>query len=138
MGATTFDTYGVGKTLRQAFDSQVQEAAYMYGHGGYTGTIAEKDSVVDLTSYFDGLRISDKMRIKVASAALGCYDGELDDWTKKQVPSKYHSIVSKISKAVNDKWGPAGAIELNGTIAKNLKKGTRGKKAYIIFGWASE
>ena len=42
MGATTFAVIAKGKTIREAFDSAVAEARYEYGHGGYTGTIAEK------------------------------------------------------------------------------------------------
>ena len=42
MGATTFSTYGLGKTAGDAFYAAQDRARYEYGHGGYTGTIAEK------------------------------------------------------------------------------------------------
>lgn len=46
MGAVVFMTMGLGKTAKKAFDDLVYEARYQHGHGGYTGTIAEKNSFV--------------------------------------------------------------------------------------------
>ena len=42
MGGTTFITFSYGKDVREAFQRAVKEAEHTYGHGGYTGTIAEK------------------------------------------------------------------------------------------------
>jgi hypothetical protein len=42
MGAQMFEDDSMGPTASIAFDYAVQEAQYMSGHGGYTGTIAEK------------------------------------------------------------------------------------------------
>lgn len=42
MGGTSFETTATGKTAREAFANAVSEAHYWSGHGGYTGTIAEK------------------------------------------------------------------------------------------------
>jgi hypothetical protein len=42
MGAADFQTYGFGKTADEAYRGAVSEALYWSGHGGYTGTIAEK------------------------------------------------------------------------------------------------
>ena len=42
MGASEFITRGRGKTAAEAFRAAVEEARYEDGHGGYTGTIAEK------------------------------------------------------------------------------------------------
>ncbi len=42
MGATDFSTKASGTTAREAFKSARDDAAYEHGHGGYTGTIAEK------------------------------------------------------------------------------------------------
>ena len=49
MGATNFYCEAEGKTLSEAFRNAVDEAYYQYGHGGYTGSIAEKSGV----SFFD-------------------------------------------------------------------------------------
>ena len=48
MGATTFVTTAKGKTAKEAFNAAVKEAKYNYGNSGYTGTIAEKDSFVEI------------------------------------------------------------------------------------------
>jgi hypothetical protein len=44
MGAESFANYGTGATVQEAFGAVTQQARYEYGHGGYTGTIAEKRS----------------------------------------------------------------------------------------------
>jgi hypothetical protein len=46
MGATTFYAVGKGKNASEAFDNAYQEAKYEYGHGGYSGTVAEKPGFV--------------------------------------------------------------------------------------------
>jgi hypothetical protein len=46
MGAAYFRVYYPGTDPRPSFNDAVSSAAYEYGHGGYTGTIAEKDSYV--------------------------------------------------------------------------------------------
>ena len=42
MGAVTFEVLAFGKTADDAFRNAVEDAKDMHGHGGYTGTIAEK------------------------------------------------------------------------------------------------
>lgn len=42
MGATNFDVIAHGEKAGEAFAQAVQDALYWSGHGGYTGTIAEK------------------------------------------------------------------------------------------------
>jgi len=44
MGAQEFFTVAAGNTAREAFKKAVEDAQYLHGHGGYTGTIAEKTS----------------------------------------------------------------------------------------------
>lgn len=46
MGAATFSTYGFGANVGEAFHRAQEYAAWEHGHGGYTGTIAEKPSAV--------------------------------------------------------------------------------------------
>lgn len=43
MGATDFMTESNGKDVGEAYRNAVQDARYWHGHGGYSGTIAEKD-----------------------------------------------------------------------------------------------
>ena len=44
MGSDRFRSYSSGKTPEEAFIKAVKKAKYDYGHHGYSGTIAEKDS----------------------------------------------------------------------------------------------
>ena len=48
MGATNFMTTAKGKSLDDAFDAATYQARFEYGHGGYTGSIAEKDHVMEV------------------------------------------------------------------------------------------
>ena len=86
MGATDFFTVSKGKTAKEAFANAVDEARYMDGHGGYTGTIAEKHEFIMVSLPRDGMS-----REEIESFA---YD-QLDD-----------------HKRISDKWGPAGCIKL--------------------------
>lgn len=100
MGANAFKVESTGRTAQEAFDRAVEEAQYDYGHSGYTGTIAEKGSFV---------------MIQVP-------DGE--------TPYSYaKELVSTGDERINDKWGPAGCIQVP---ALNEKE-----KRFLFFGWAS-
>jgi len=46
MGANTFYTRSRGRTPEEAFRRAVDMARYRFGHDGYTGSIAEKESFV--------------------------------------------------------------------------------------------
>lgn len=45
-GGQDFATVGTGKTAQEAFNNAASEARHEHGHGGYTGTIAEKHGFV--------------------------------------------------------------------------------------------
>jgi hypothetical protein len=47
MGATIFKDVVEAATAEEAFDKAQAEAFWMSGHGGYTGTIAEKPGYVE-------------------------------------------------------------------------------------------
>lgn len=83
MGAETFVSYARGKTAKAAFKAAVEEAQYELGHGGYTGSIAEKDSfvMIDLPEGVDPGDFADKLFT----------DGD---------------------PRIDDKWGPAGCFKL--------------------------
>lgn len=84
MGADMFMVRQEGKTAREAFDAAVADAQYWYGHGGYSGTIAEKDS------------------FRMISVPEG------------QEPSEFaHKLMEEGDERIRDKWGPAGCIELS-------------------------
>lgn len=84
MGAEWFTTEGEGADAAQAFKAAVDDAAYERGHGGYTGSIAEKRRFI---------MASDEVLAPRAAYALA--DSLIDD-------DRYA-----------DKWtSPAGCIEL--------------------------
>ena len=84
MGATTFMTHAKGKTAKEAFLAAREEACYERGHGGYTGTIAEKDRFT---------------MIQVPGDAH---------------PAEYAGkLIDDRDSRVDDKWGPAGCIQLS-------------------------
>jgi hypothetical protein len=90
MGATTFMDVAKGKDAREAFSAAVADARHWNGHGGYTGSIAEKDAFVMIPFAFagdaDGL-------LSAAEAFAGKLIGDGDP-------------------RIDDKWGPAGCIAL--------------------------
>jgi hypothetical protein len=84
MGASEFCVIGEGKTVKEAFKLLREDAQYECGHGGYTGTIAEKDSFV-MISVPEG-----QNPIAFADQLL-----EEDD------------------ERISDKWGPAGCVKVS-------------------------
>lgn len=85
MGAEQFIEESDGKTAKEAFFKAVEQALYDYGHRGYTGTIAEKDSFVMIP-----LPTSD------------C-----------RSPRAYaQKLIDEGDARIDDKWGPAGCIDL--------------------------
>lgn len=95
MGAETFKQTASGPTAELAFTNAVDAALYSHGHSGYTGTIAEKDEFV------------------------------LIDLPSGQDASAYSDqLINQADPRIDDKWGPAGCIELGGG-------------EYLFFGWAS-
>ncbi len=83
MGASTFMQVGRGKTAAEAFKSARDEAAYEHGHGGYSGSLAEKRNFV---------------MIPVPAGI-----------DPRVVARK---LVDEGDPRVDDKWGPAGCIAL--------------------------
>jgi hypothetical protein len=101
MGAETFTSWVPRRpkdSVQAAFIEAVQQAGWQYGHDGYTGTIAEKDSfvVVGAASSFEA-----------ASQAA-------------------EKLIEEGDQRIDDKWGPAGCIEVTGE-----------EPGYLFFGWAS-
>jgi hypothetical protein len=86
MGADTFGTTAEGKTAHEAFYNAQSHASWEHGHGGYTGTIAEKDSFVMIPEAPSEPR------------AASAYARQLIDDTDARI---------------DDKWGPAGCIKLD-------------------------
>ena len=83
MGAEVFFTKAKGKTAKEAFNAAVDQAHYDYGHAGYTGSIAEKNSAVE---------------IKLPQG---------------RDPYEYaNHLIDEDDPRIEDKWGPAGYFSL--------------------------
>lgn len=94
MGATTFFDVVNGKDAKSAFAVAVEEAAYENGHGGYTGTIAEKSEFTMIPLPF---KFEDNVGIKERI-------GIIETFTEK--------LIEERDPRIDDKWGPAGCIEI--------------------------
>jgi hypothetical protein len=83
VGAEQFFDTALGTNIEEAFRAAVEEARYEHGHGGYTGTLAEKDEYTIITNTL----MSPTEAVALAEKLLQDND-----------------------RRVSDKWGPAGAI----------------------------
>lgn len=84
MGASDFMVTARGSTAREAFEYAVRRALYEHGHGGYTGSIAEK------------------------------YDFVMFDVPEGQAPRDYaNKLIADSKSVIDDKWGPAGCVKLS-------------------------
>lgn len=123
MGASIFKTVADGSTAREAFGKAVQEAQWEHGHGGYSGTIAEKHSFVMIRD--------DAKSVAVRYASSGQTQAEwvVKDLNDPDPVKQAHGIAEALmymnDRRITDKWGPAGCIDL-------------GNERWLFFGWASE
>jgi hypothetical protein len=97
MGACTFIDVARGKNAKDAFRGLVDHARYMNGHGGYTGTVAEKDSYVT---------IHPKRTIETRDDAIDYAD----------------QLIDEDDYRISDKWGPAGCIEVPDSEKDGIKE----------------
>lgn len=84
MGAELFFTSANGKTAKEAFNTATEDAQYESGHGGYTGTIAEKNDFIMCSS-------------EVFASASDAYDFA-------------NKLIDDEDSRIDDKWGPAGCV----------------------------
>lgn len=150
MGASEFEISRLGKTAREAFESASEDARWEYGHGGYTGTIAEKPGFIIIPR---PPRVSaKKVAETVGLASLHTTDvfwGNNPEG-KREAKKAYDRVVAwygeyqarSFLRAYNDKWGNALAVEADPTLLESLrarehKTGVRGLKGFIFFGMAS-
>ena len=104
MGGTTFEQYQDGADVGAAFREASDVAAFEHGHGGYTGTLAEKPGYVVITHTPMGMTEA----------------GLLAD-----------RLIHDCDPRVDDKWGDAGAIPIckdaetdTGTVTVQIQTGT--------------
>tara|TARA_B100000131_G_scaffold221323_1_gene212849 strand:- start:37690 stop:38025 length:336 start_codon:yes stop_codon:yes gene_type:complete len=111
MGASTFYQESWGKTPESAFWSAVRDAKWEHGHGGYTGTVAEKSEFVIIPV------------------------------PEGKEPYQFASqLIDNGDPRVSDKWGPAGCIDLTETTRGYEKRegSSEDTPLYLFFGWASD
>jgi hypothetical protein len=85
MGATNFGCIGRGKDANEAFFSAREDALYKHGHGGYTGSIAEKNSFKLVTLTED----------------------------EKNSPNLFYAKIDELTdNEFSDKWGEAGCVKM--------------------------
>jgi hypothetical protein len=159
MGATTFETMSHGKTAEEAFSAAVDAARYEYGHGGYTGSIAEK---YDFALYTLPPRV---MAPKVIAALYEAVAPEVQrmeeqyraHYGRKQTAEqkRYDRKAAKAFEwlastfgertargmigTFNDKSGPAVAFEVTGKARDRYRlyhHVPRGRKVFVFVGWA--
>ena len=122
MGASEYMNVGRGKTAQIAFDKVAANARHNHGHGGYSGTIAERYSMVEFPRP-KGMRAKTMVQAVKDMSRIG-FDDDGDPKTDA-VQAKYPKLpIAAMFEVYNDKWGPSLAIE--------LKTGE-----YLFVGWAS-
>lgn len=122
MGAELFRTRAVGDTLTDAFNAARDQARYEDGHGGYTGTIAEKNDVVEMLVPSG---VEPTTFAAMVYAALDYFDGwqeAREGWC--DLPAAVVTAVKRAAVAGDNKWGPAVAVRL-------------APDRWTIMGWAS-
>jgi hypothetical protein len=123
MGAETFYTIEKGKNAKEAFNRAVEEAQYYYGHGGYTGSIAEKR---EYTEFARPKGMREKTVRTLMHDLIDFHFG--DDKKKNRIAKKYSKIpthtLTKMANTFEDKWGPAVCMEVK-------------PNTYYFCGWAS-
>jgi len=122
MGGTTFynevPAHGETTTVSAAFLHAVEQAQWEHGHGGYTGTIAEKHGYVEFTIP-EGLSAQDVTKL--------IREYEENQWAADE--AKVPVVIppgldlARMFAVYDDKWGPAVAF----------KSGN----SWVFCGWAS-
>lgn len=92
MGAQTFLVIEEGHNERAAFIEAVQKAQWEHGHGGYTGTIAEKH----------------EFKVIVPDDAPALF--ESDKARTRWYIDRAKRYIADDDPRVSNKWGPAGCM----------------------------
>ena len=115
MGAQEFQETGRAKTARGAFRSLVDDAQWECGHGGYTGTIAEKGSF-EMFDTIEGMSIQEQVDVGLGRDLPKAF-------------SQHARHFERVARVANDKWGPAVCLQ-----GQKFEDGTI---EFVFFGWAS-
>jgi hypothetical protein len=157
MGATEFAIDNTGKTVGEAYDTQVDSDHYEHGHSGYTGTLAEKDgfvlikrptritagrlmdTIIDAEQWMFWLGTDEKYRHVYTKPKAKCrvaWD-RLCGWYPVGPPFTSAPTARGICDIYGEKWGPALAVEQSPAEKKERWSGLpRGTKTFLFFGMA--
>lgn len=147
MGAEYFHCVAEGKDAHRAFANAVEEAYYWHGHGGYTGSIAEKLSFVLFApqSAFEvdydhpeayalvfAYNEEDIVRMRETLESPVYVPSRNDDWKHRIIEADRRLRAAFTAKqmkmirerAMGDKWDAAACIPF-------------GPDTYLFFGFAS-
>ena len=111
MGAENFSTTGTGTSVTEAFRDAQDSAFWEHGHGGYTGTIAEKP----------GCRL---FELPVGQSIEAIERALSDAWNPDAERPAW--LTDELYETYNDKWGPAVAFQ-----------DPTDPKTWHFMGWAS-
>lgn len=109
--------------MKEAFIAGREDAAYEHGHGGYTGTLAEKDSYWEFKiPGVDGKTLIEWLDQYVQAKYR--YEDEPPAGTRPDglpitppLPWAGHEVaLEKAWQIYDDKWGPAVGIQLTDNI----------------------
>ena len=126
MGGMEFCSDSKGKDVKDAFNKAHEAAAWESGHGGYTGTIAEKHTAIELKYttrfkrrsylYTDGKELAAALRRGRASLSWGTEGVDTPQLKElRRVAKKMKIPWERIELAAtiyDDKWGPALAVRI--------------------------
>lgn len=159
MGSTTFYTLAHGKTPNDAFRAAREQACYEHGHGGYSGTIAEKDGFTVIRESAKVIKERAAVKARKAKAKLAAEKARkpVDPWGVYDAEEEYRSARaardSLKASMTRRKTGKAKDAQAAHEIAYALvemrdrriddKWGDAGcipvdDGSYLFFGWASE
>jgi hypothetical protein len=121
MGANNFENSIEADNIADAFSACVEQAAWDYGHAGYTGTIAEKDSYVEF-HLKPGVDPNKAINVVFKHLDYAAYD--IDDKyaradqvlpARAAIAEYFIEDPQRVAMVANDKWGPAAAFSHDGT-----------------------
>ena len=131
MGACDFTVFGKGTSHEKVFMALVEQSQFDYGHAGYTGTIAEKMGYVLIKDTPEQVSVRLMSLIpNVEKAHPKLISRLLSPNRKVSAHGMAEALIVLEDTRIDDKWGPAGCIEVTPPQGKDPGE-------YLFFGWAS-
>ena len=135
MGACWFTERSAGPTAVKAYEAQVEQDYYEYGHAGYTGTLCEKvgaGTVHDLYEFVEFPKPEGLDSYDIAHAIeASLMDNDFPDLPEEhQLRKLFPNDWEQVIDLADDKWEKAICWEMD-------PKETGGQKEYMFCGKAS-